>query len=38
MVIIDGWKENSQIADIPAVDIENVSVLKDAASASIYGG
>lgn len=38
MVIIDGVEGNiSQIADIPAVDIENVSVLKDAASASIYG-
>lgn len=38
MVLIDGVESSvSQIADIPASDIDNVSVLKDAASASIYG-
>jgi TonB-linked SusC/RagA family outer membrane protein len=38
MVVIDGVESNvAQIAEIPADDIENVSVLKDAASASIYG-
>ena len=38
MVIIDGVESSvSQIAEIPADDIESVSVLKDAASASIYG-
>lgn len=38
MVVIDGVESNvSQIAEIAADDIENVSVLKDAASASIYG-
>jgi TonB-linked SusC/RagA family outer membrane protein len=38
MVVIDGIESDvSQIAQIPADDIESVSVLKDAASASIYG-
>lgn len=38
MVLIDGVESSiSQIAEIAANDIENVSVLKDAASASIYG-
>jgi TonB-linked SusC/RagA family outer membrane protein len=38
MVVIDGVESSvSQIAEIPADDIDNVSVLKDAASASIYG-
>lgn len=38
MVLIDGVESSiSQIADLPADDIANVSVLKDAASASIYG-
>ncbi len=38
MVLIDGVEASvSQIAQIPANDIDNVSVLKDAASASIYG-
>lgn len=38
MVLIDGVESSvSQMADVPANDIENVSVLKDAASASIYG-
>lgn len=38
MVMIDGVEASvSQISQIPAADIDNVSVLKDAASASIYG-
>ena len=38
MVLIDGVESTiSQMADIPADDIASVSVLKDAASASIYG-
>jgi TonB-linked SusC/RagA family outer membrane protein len=38
MVLIDGVEASvSEIAQITAVDIDNVSVLKDAASASIYG-
>ena len=38
MVVIDGVESDlSQIAQIAAGDIDNVSVLKDAASASIYG-
>lgn len=38
MVLIDGVESTvSQISEIPAEDIESVSVLKDAASASIYG-
>lgn len=38
MVLIDGVEASvAQIAQIPANDIDNVSVLKDAASASIYG-
>lgn len=38
MVLIDGVESSvSQISEIPADDIETVSVLKDAASASIYG-
>ena len=38
MVLIDGIEASlSQISDIPSGDIENISVLKDAASASIYG-
>ena len=38
MVLIDGVESSvSQIAEIPADDIESVSVLKDAASAAIYG-
>lgn len=38
MVLIDGVEASvAQIAQIPAGDIDNVSVLKDAASASIYG-
>ena len=38
MVLIDGVESSvSQIAEIPADDIESVYVLKDAASASIYG-
>ena len=38
MVLIDGVEGTvSQIADIPAADIESISVLKDAASAAIYG-
>ena len=37
-VLIDGVEASvAQIAQIPAGDIDNVSVLKDAASASIYG-
>ena len=38
MVLIDGVEGTlSQIADIPSGDIDNISVLKDAASAAIYG-
>lgn len=38
MVLIDGVEASvSQMALIPASDIDNISVLKDAASASIYG-
>lgn len=38
MVLIDGVEGSlSQISDIAASDIENISVLKDAASAAIYG-
>ena len=38
MVLIDGVESSvSQIAEIPADDIESVSVLKDAASAALYG-
>ncbi len=38
MIIIDGMEGSvSQIASIPAEEIESISVLKDAASASIYG-
>lgn len=38
MVLIDGVEASvSQISQIAASDIDNVSVLKDAASASIYG-
>lgn len=38
MVVIDGVESSvSQISTIPANDIDNISVLKDAASASIYG-
>ncbi|MGL5317080.1 MAG: SusC/RagA family TonB-linked outer membrane protein [Bacteroidales bacterium] len=38
MVLIDGVEGSiSQIAEIPAADIDNISVLKDAASAAIYG-
>jgi TonB-dependent SusC/RagA subfamily outer membrane receptor len=38
MVLIDGVEASvSQMAQIAAADIDNVSVLKDAASASIYG-
>ena len=38
MVLIDGVESSiSQIADLPADDIASVSVLKDAASAAIYG-
>lgn len=38
MVLIDGIEGTiAQISEIPAADIENISVLKDAASAAIYG-
>ena len=38
MVLIDGVEGSlSQISTIPSADIENISVLKDAASAAIYG-
>lgn len=38
MVLIDGVESSiSQMADLAAADIASVSVLKDAASASIYG-
>ncbi len=38
MVLIDGVEASiSEISQIAAADIDNVSVLKDAASASIYG-
>lgn len=38
MVIIDGVEASvSQISQIATTDIDNISVLKDAASASIYG-
>lgn len=38
MVLIDGIEGSiSQIAEIPSADIESISVLKDAASAAIYG-
>lgn len=38
MLLIDGVEcALSQLSEIPAADIENVSVLKDAASAAIYG-
>lgn len=38
MVLIDSVEGTlSQMSDIPAADIENISVLKDAASAAIYG-
>lgn len=38
MVLIDGVESSvNQISEVPANDIETVSVLKDAASASIYG-
>lgn len=38
MVLIDGVEASvAQMALIPAGDIDNISVLKDAASASIYG-
>ena len=38
MVLIDGVEGSiGQIAEIPSADIESISVLKDAASAAIYG-
>lgn len=38
MVLIDGVEASvSQMSLIPAADIDNISVLKDAASAAIYG-
>lgn len=38
MVLIDGVESSiAQMADLPASDIASVSVLKDAASAAIYG-
>ncbi|NDV60457.1 TonB-dependent receptor [Bacteroides sp. 519] len=38
MLLIDGVEGTlSQISDIPSGDIDNISVLKDAASAAIYG-
>lgn len=38
MVLIDGVEGSiAQIAEIPSADIDNISVLKDAASAAIYG-
>lgn len=38
MLLIDGVEASlSQLSDIPSADIENISVLKDAASAAIYG-
>lgn len=38
MVLIDGVEGSiAQIAEIPSADIESISVLKDAASAAIYG-
>lgn len=38
MVLIDGVEGSiAQISDIPSADIESISVLKDAASAAIYG-
>ena len=38
MLLIDGVECSlSQLSEIPAADIESVSVLKDAASAAIYG-
>lgn len=38
MLLVDGVEcPLSQLSEIPAADIDNVSVLKDAASASIYG-
>lgn len=38
MVLIDGVEGSlSQISEIPSADIDNISVLKDAASAAIYG-
>lgn len=38
MVLIDGVEGTlSQMSDIPSADIESISVLKDAASAAIYG-
>lgn len=38
MVLIDGVEGSlSQISSIPSADIESISVLKDAASAAIYG-
>lgn len=38
MLLIDGVECSlSQLSEIPSADIENVSVLKDAASAAIYG-
>jgi len=38
MVLIDGIESSiSQMSSLPAEDIESVSVLKDAASAAIYG-
>lgn len=38
MLLIDGVECSlSQLSELPAADIENVSVLKDAASAAIYG-
>lgn len=38
MVLIDGVEASlSQISELPSADIDNISVLKDAASAAIYG-
>ena len=38
MVLIDGVEGSlSQISEIPSADIDNISVLKDAATAAIYG-
>lgn len=38
MVLIDGVEGTlSQLSDISPADIENISILKDAASAAIYG-
>lgn len=37
LYVVDGTIYNGSISDIPAQDIENISILKDAAATSLYG-